>query len=53
MTKRTEWKVVTHIPWFNHSMRFDTEDEARTWVLNVIGPNPKPGTVTVEEVEAK
>ena len=50
--KRTEWKVVTRIDHFNHTKRFATEDEARAWVLNAIGPKPKPGTVTVEEVEA-
>ena len=51
--KRTEWRVTTRIDYFNHSKRFDTEAEARTWVLNAVGPSPKLGTVTVEEVEVK
>ena len=52
-TKRTEWRVITKIDYFNHTKRFATEAEARTWVLNVIGPKPRPGTVTVEEVEVR
>ncbi|KKL15887.1 hypothetical protein LCGC14_2501080 [marine sediment metagenome] len=51
-TKRTEWRVIVNIDYFNDALRFATEAEARTWVLNVIGPKPRPGTVTVEEVEA-
>ena len=52
-TKRTEWRVLVNIDYFNHALRFATEEEARTWVLNVIGPNPKPGIVTVKEVEVR
>lgn len=50
--KRTEWRVVTKIPYFNHALRFNTEEEARTWIITV-GLKLKPGTVTIEEVEAK
>ena len=51
--KRTEWRVTVRLDYLNHGLRFTTEAEARTWVLNAIGPDPKLGTVTVEEIEVK
>ena len=52
-SKHMEWLVSTNIPYFNHVKRFDTEAEARSWVLNAVGPNPKLGTVIVKEVEVR